>query len=245
MLSYGYSPDFVHICPALPELDFPFAVIPENVVGCGPILLPSRPISQTAPELGLWLKRNPTVVINLGSHHIADAISAREMAKSFANVLNARPELQVLWKLKYDWQSDEDFTRILGSQVAGDRVRITEWIVPEMEALVETGSIVCFIHHGGANSFYEACHVGVPQIVLPVWFDTYSYATRAEYRGFGIYGNKSSAPEVVSGEFTEALVRTLDDEVMKEKARAIGKLCRLRSGREVAVDKIMELGGLE
>ena len=77
-----YDKQIQMICPSLPELDFPLTV-PSNVTPCGPIILPATPVSQIDPELASWLQRGPTILVNMGTHYMIDAISAHEMA-SFA-----------------------------------------------------------------------------------------------------------------------------------------------------------------
>jgi hypothetical protein len=240
-IELDYHPGKLQICPSLPELDFPIATIPENVVGCGPIFLPSPPVSETDPELATWLKRHSTILINLGTLHIPCSATASAMAKSIAAIIDENPDLQVLWKLKYDWKADSQFQELIAPKVAADRVRITSWLVPDTVSILSCGNIACFVHHGGANSFFEACYAGVRQIALPVWFDTYIFAAKVERLGVGVYGSKKSAPEVNSGEFLSALKRVLTDEGMKDKARALGELCRKSRGRELACDKIAEL----
>jgi hypothetical protein len=225
----------------MPEIDFTYDIIPATAIGCGPILLPAKPISETDPELGKWLTRHSTILINLGSHHSTDPTAAREMARSLVAVLTLNPNLQVLWKLKYDWESDPEFKATVLSALGPDRLRISSWLVPETVSLLASGNVVLFVHHGGANSYYESCYAGVPQIVLPVWYDTFSYAAKVEFLGLGVYGNKGSEPGVTNAGFTKALTTVLADRVIREKAKAIGDLCRKMVGREVACDQITEL----
>lgn len=86
---------------------------------------------------------------------------------------------------------------------------------------------------------------GLPHVVLPVWFDTYDYAARVEYLGIGIYGSKTSAPNVRAAELGPALVRiTADsDEAAKFRAGAkrLKELCRAKgNGRELAAAVILD-----
>jgi hypothetical protein len=45
----------------------PLSIVPSNVTCAGPITLSGAPASQQDPELAAWLKKAPTVLINLGS----------------------------------------------------------------------------------------------------------------------------------------------------------------------------------
>ena len=59
---------------------------------------------------------------------------------------------------------------------------------------------------------------GTPQILLPAWFDCYEFATRIEWLGSGIWGNRGHAPGIDADQFGDALERALVDKAMKAKA---------------------------
>ena len=86
---------------------------------------------------------------------------------------------------------------------------------------------------------------GVPQIILAQWYDLYENAVKAEYRGFGIYGNREAAPSVEAKEFGKAVQRIMGDTKeaiqFKERAEWIGELCRKAGGRKTAVDHLLNL----
>jgi hypothetical protein len=151
--------DVPHICPSLPEIDLPMT-IPSNVHLCGPILLATTPVERSDPELLEWLQKAPTVLVALGTHHEARANIVRELALGIRVLLDTRPDIQILWKLKADKSSqDEDehmVSSTLGKELENGRVRIESWLKADPVAILETGNIVCFVHHGGANSYFEA-----------------------------------------------------------------------------------------
>ena len=72
-------------------------------------------------------------------------------------------------------------------------------------------------------------------------------ATRAEYRGIGIFGNKSAAPDIDTIEFGTAVARLVkpgkESEEFRARARQIGEQCRKAGGKRAAVDKILEFTG--
>jgi hypothetical protein len=83
----------------LPELDLPFPYgIPENVHHCGPILLPSIPVSESDPELLRWLKKGPTVLISLGTIYEASTKQVAEIAGGVRILLGKGRGIQVLWR---------------------------------------------------------------------------------------------------------------------------------------------------
>ena len=90
---------------------------------------------------------------------------------------------------------------------------------------------------------------GVPHIVLPVWFDTYDYAQRAEFLNIGIFGNKTCAPGVRAEEFGKALVRVTGDSVeagkLRTSAKHLKELCRAQgNGRELVSAAILKEAGI-
>lgn len=82
--------------------------------------------------------------------------------------------------------------------------------------------------------------VGVPQIVLPQWLDTYDCATRVEWLGIGINGSRTAAPGIDATEFSKALLQVLRDENIRRKAGAIKDLCAKEEGRVIAHDQIVD-----
>jgi hydrogenase maturation factor len=46
--------------------------------------------------------------------------------------------------------------RVLGEEVKAGVVRVVDWLEAEPMAVLESGVVVCAVHHGGANSFLEA-----------------------------------------------------------------------------------------
>lgn len=145
----------LELTPAFKELDFPFHV-PSNVISCGPIHRKRTPLSTSDPELETWLTK-PTVLISLGSHVRLPESVAIQMAKGVRAVIIARSELKVLWKLKYDSDGSGEFQEVLGSFIAAGSVKVVSWIQEDIMSILETGRIATYVHHGGANSSFEAC----------------------------------------------------------------------------------------
>jgi hypothetical protein len=275
--------DVPHICPSLPEIDLPLS-FPSNVHNCGPIMLPSPAITESDPDLLNWLQKRPTVLMALGTHFEAYAATVREQAIGLRVLLDARPDVQVLWKLKPEEGSEgdgkESLNSILGEEIKDGRVRIEAWLKPDPVAILRSGHVVCAVHHGGANSYFEStwyvltsgsyspCYViltpsraGVPQVILAMWYDTFDYATRVEYLGIGVYGNRAAghncvvdnenyqAPLMVDGkEFGQSLLKAVGQvkgersaDIMRKKAAHLGEVCRKSGGRAEAARVITKL----
>ncbi|XMA17233.1 hypothetical protein WAI453_010024 [Rhynchosporium graminicola] len=252
-----------YLVPSVPETDYPCHV-PPNVTSCGPILLPVEPVFSQDPELLIWLKRSPTVLINLGSHIRMDETMARDFTSGLKIFLDKKPNVQVLWKRKTSGgvavtsnpksskgnakthvRKEKEYLDSLSSEIATGRVRIVEWLSVDPSAILGTGLVACSVHHGGSNSFHEALHAGVPQIVLPCWLDTLDFANKVEWLGIGVYGSKLSAPSVEAWELSRAFLKVLGDgeeaSQMALRAKELAEISGSYGGRKRACGKIVEL----
>ncbi|KAL4866961.1 hypothetical protein BDV12DRAFT_198689 [Aspergillus spectabilis] len=242
----AWMPNRLHLSPALKELDWPFKV-PDNVVACGPILLPVAPVKTQDPEMFTWLHQAPTVLINLGTLYAPDPSVVREIALGVESFLKSPSgqNIQVLWKLpKHPHDQDEVYNQSitpLQKQLDSDQVRIRSWFEVEPLAMLETRQVVCSVHHGGANSWYEAIQNGVPHVILPAWQDCYENSARAEWLGIGVYGNKSRAPDISGKELSKALIKVVGNQSYLKKAAELQNLCQKKEGRVSAAERIADL----
>ncbi|KAF4207017.1 hypothetical protein CNMCM8927_004112 [Aspergillus lentulus] len=242
----AWRPDRFHLSPALKELDWPMDV-PDNILPCGPILLPTASVEKQDPELASWLRKAPTVLVNLGTLYAPDPKVAENIARGLKMFLTSwkGEKVQILWKLPKHPHDEENVyaqsIQPLQAEVEADSARIRPWFEVEPMAMLQTGQIVCSVHHGGANSWYEAIQNGVPHVVLPAWQDCYENAARAEWLGIGVYGNKSRAPSIDAKELSKALLKVMGNTAYKAKALELAKLCHKKEGRVAAAEKIVEL----
>jgi hypothetical protein len=159
-----------------PELDYPFAILPKYVIPCGPIVRAAKPIQDVDPELLAWLRRGPTLYINLGTYLMVTTDEATVLAKALKDVLDkadsngygGNTRLQIIWKLlrkgsdgkrshSKEWNGPwKQIRDVIGSEMDADRVRITDWLVAEPKSILESGFVFCSVNHGGASSFNEA-----------------------------------------------------------------------------------------
>jgi hypothetical protein len=152
--------------PSLPELDLPFPYgIPGNVHHCGSVLLPSIPVSESDPELLERLKRGPTVLISLGTIYEGSTKQVTEIAGGVRILLEKKKEIQVLWKSRprrgREGRDDVLLDEILGRVVKEGRVRIREWSEAGPVVILQSGCVVSFVNHGGADSFFEGLGVSL------------------------------------------------------------------------------------
>lgn len=142
------------LLPSTPAIDYDFFV-PPHVTPCGPIIQPHVSLAETDPKLHGWLQQSPTVLINLGSHVVADWRLAAEFAVAIKTLLDRRPDIQILWKLK---TKDDlgDALSVIAREIQENRVRIEPWLPAQPIAILTAGNVVCMVHHGGSNSYHEA-----------------------------------------------------------------------------------------
>lgn len=242
-MTVGYnqcSPEVLHLVPAIPQTDWPLSAIPRNIIGCGPILPPSKPLGEIDPELAHWLAARPTVIINMGSHVTYDTEQASEVMSAIEQSIDQHPNIQVLWKCRKTAHPDGN----IADAPVDSRIRLVSWLPATPAAcLTASKSVLAYVHHGGSNSFHEAVAAGVPQVICPVWIDTYEFATRAEMLGIGVRGNETVAPYVRAEELARALERVIGDSAetreMREKAsRLANDVGCVDTGRKMAADRI-------
>ncbi|KAL1968551.1 hypothetical protein VTN77DRAFT_1761 [Rasamsonia byssochlamydoides] len=238
-----------------PEMEYPIS-LPASVVSCGPIYMALDTVENEDAELATWLARAPTVLIVLGSHTAYDERAAGEMIRTIRMVLDGDDRVQVLWKLKMLEDSMNSANRSknintslsdeLASLLSTGRVRIQPWLSADPASMLESGHVICYVHHGGANSFGESIGTGVPQVVLPMWADTYDYAVRAEWLGVGIWGNRHAAPFWTAEETSQAVLKIISggdsgNGSYHRKAKALATPSREQAGRNVAAREIVRL----
>ena len=140
------------LCFGLPELEFPIT-LPPNVGLYGPVTLDSVPLSRE-DELTTWLDGGKTIVMSMGTHFYYSEAQVRNTIRGF--IAGTSSTDQVLWKLyekaKFQYILDEE----LENEPAKERFRIVGWIDADLGEVMRHENVVAYVHHGGANSHYEA-----------------------------------------------------------------------------------------
>ena len=95
-----------------------------------------------------------------GTHYEAYADTIRHQALGLRVLLDARQDIQVLWKLKVEDLSAKEAKdvvhSILAEEIHNGRVKIEQWLKADPISILMSKYVVCSIHHGGANSYFEA-----------------------------------------------------------------------------------------
>ncbi|VZH97988.1 unnamed protein product [Fusarium fujikuroi] len=222
----------------------PVEVLPPNVTCVGPIILSGLPIDQQDPETATWLKKSPTVLINLGSNLTYDESRAEFMAIAIAALLSST-DYQVLWKFNKLGDFSDDFLVHLKPYLNNERLKMPSWLIADPSSLLDTGNIVTSVHHGGSNCYHEALAAGVTQVILPLWADLYNYAALAETRGIVVWGCKDSTPNWTSECLLDAFMRGIDgcgESFLQRRAKWLGARIKAgKRGRDVAADEVAKL----
>ncbi|KAH8885624.1 UDP-Glycosyltransferase/glycogen phosphorylase [Thozetella sp. PMI_491] len=247
-----------------PDIDLPMVNIPAHIVPCGPIIRAAPRIESVDPDLASWLEQGPTVFVNLGTQLRLTPSEALEMALALRDMLDRSEavgygkgrKLQVLWKLARkaepgvevvtgDYSGPwKEVCDVLSPELETARVRITDWVVPEPRAVLETGRVVCSLHHGGASSFNEALCIGVPQVILPPWADCYDFGNRAEILKVGRWANQGAKPRWKRDELASCLDDVLfgpRSEEILARAKDLAARHGESAGRQNAAREILSL----
>lgn len=83
-------------------------------------------------------------------------------------------------------------------------------------------------------------------MVLPMWWDCFDFAARAEYLGIGVWGNRKAGFEFGVEELSRSIIEVADQRAEKgkliaQKAKKLGFVMGYYRGRGAAAEKIMEL----
>ena len=162
----GFRKDIEYLAAMIPELDLPLPNLPSSITLCGPFILPlPYTVEETDPELAQWLRtgKGRTVLVNLGTHIDSNPTMAEHLAKGISAAIQYERdqgrEIQVLWKLKLcagTGDVDAMLQTELGNEIQAGRVRVVDWLTVDPLALLVEGNVMCSVHHGGANSFFES-----------------------------------------------------------------------------------------
>jgi sterol 3beta-glucosyltransferase len=100
-----------------------------------------------------------------------------------------------------------------------------DWLFPRMAAL---------IHHGGVGTTHTGLRVGVPNVIVPFFADQPFWADRVHLLGAG--PRPIPQEELTADRLATALNSVMSDQIMYERAAAVGRRIKRENGVEVAVE---------
>ena len=142
------------ICPGVRETEFPL-VVPDNLGLYGPIVLDTTPIEDSGPDLNRWLDRGETVLMCMGTHFYYSESQVKAVINGFLGSVPHNSNIQFLWKLSDKSRFEDLLEEALKDPRDGDRFRIVDWLVADPASIMKHPNVVAWIHHGGANSYFE------------------------------------------------------------------------------------------
>ncbi|MGA6161496.1 glycosyltransferase [Amycolatopsis magusensis] len=214
----------------VPELEYPLS-IPDNMKLVGALLppLPQAPGS----ELDEWLSaRDSVIYIGLGTN---TRLSADQVGAVVEVVRRLEGRHHVLWKLPKAQQ------KWLPSTLPAN-VRIESWVPSQLDVLAHE-NVKLFVGHAGGNGFAEGVHFGKPQVLRPMWVDTYDQARRG--LDFGVSLTLDKPWELHADDLLDKIERVLADDSFRVKAEAYAELYAAAGGRQKAADLILGLPAME
>ncbi|MCZ6462933.1 MAG: glycosyltransferase [Proteobacteria bacterium] len=121
---------------------------------------------------------------------------------------------------------------------------LAEGPLPENVQAVDTVShaalfphVAAVVHHGGAGTTTTAARVGAPQILVPHLLDQFYWSQRVRLLGLG--PPAIPRPRLSSGRLAVALVETLENEIVIERARDLGRRLRARAAEPIDVGRLL------
>ncbi len=164
---------------------------------------------------------------------VSTLIVAEKLSEAIKNV-----------KPKRKTDAEKGYSQFTLSEFEGlEYVRFTRW-VHDPRRIYKHPALRVVIHHGGGNSFNEAVHYGLPQMILSQWFDTHEYAILAERFGIGL--RSKHAPFVDEDDLFAKMLRLLRGPEA-DKIQANAKIWSTRSrnaGGAPAAARLLETHAL-
>ena len=143
------------ICPGVREVDLPLFKIPENLGLYGPVVLDTTSVEVSGPELNQWLSRGETVLMCMGTHFHYSESQVKAVIKGFLGAVTPSSNTQLLWKLADKSKFEGVIEEALKDPSDKERFRIVDWLEADPMSILEHPNVVVWIHHGGANSYFE------------------------------------------------------------------------------------------
>ena len=141
------------ISPDIVGLDFPFTR-PSNVRLYGPIVFDGVPVLDLDPQLSNWLDATPTVLMSTRTHFTYTKAQVRAVLRGFLIPLDTKTRM--LWKLPRHSSFNDIIDELLPGIGDKERFMIMDWIPVDPFSIMTHKNVVALVHHGGANSYFEA-----------------------------------------------------------------------------------------
>lgn len=142
------------INPGVRDIEFPF-VAPDYLGLYGPIVLDTIPVKVSDPELDRWLDRGETVLMCMGTHFHYSESQVKAVINGFLGAVDHGLNTQFLWKLSNKSDHNDLIEEVLKNPKDKERFKIVDWLEADPTSIMEHTNVVAWVHHGGANSYFE------------------------------------------------------------------------------------------
>jgi UDP:flavonoid glycosyltransferase YjiC (YdhE family) len=93
------------------------------------------------------------------------------------------------------------------------------------------------VHHGGAGTTSSAARAGAPQILVPHLLDQFYFARRVRELGVGVATGARRGLDFAA--LAECIDAVLDNEILAERASALGERMRARDPHGAAAARLL------
>jgi len=93
-------------------------------------------------------------MMSMGTHFYYSEAQVRNVIRGFITGTSSAD--QVLWKLHKKAKFHHILDKELGNERVKERFRVVDWIDADPGEVMRHKNVVAYVHHGGANSYYEA-----------------------------------------------------------------------------------------
>ncbi|MGW4295835.1 glycosyltransferase [Micromonospora chersina] len=212
-------------------LEYPFDTAPATLRLVGSMVPREIVPSPEGAELRAWLDAHDSVVyVGFGTIMRPSAAQVAALVEVAARLA---PEHHVLWKLPADRH------RFLPP---ADRLpanlRVESWLPSQVEVLAHP-HVRAFFNHAAANAIHEAAWFGVPQLVMPFWFDCHDGAVRVVDAGVALAVAHEDPLDV--DDATGKLRRLLTEPAFRDRAELWRGCLRRAGGVAAAADLVLRL----
>ncbi|WP_343450330.1 glycosyltransferase [Micromonospora oryzae] len=210
-------------------LEYPFATAPATLLTVGSMVPTEIVPSPDGAELRGWLDAHESVV------YVGFGTIMRPTAAQVAALVDVAarlgPDHHVLWKLPADRQRHLPPAAELPANL-----RVESWLPSQVEVLAHP-HVRVFFNHAAANAIHEAAWFGVPQLVLPFWFDCHDGAVRVVDAGVALAVEHDDTLDI--DDIVAKLRRLLTERTFRDRAALWSRRLRQAGGVSAAADLVL------
>jgi MGT family glycosyltransferase len=219
----GYAANMpLYLVSSVPELDYQRRDLASSVHYVGPCLWDKS--NNEAPKKRLTSTDGniPLVYVTEGTAHVQSSILLENALTAFQGL-----PIQVIMTTGYH-RNPKNFDL----KSTADNIHITQWI--SHSELFPVARVV--VSQGGSGTILSALQHGLPQVIVPLWWDQMENARRIEDAGAGIM---LPSKQCTARKLREAVCRVLDDPSIRANAMRLAMSLAENKGPDRAA-KLLE-----